>query len=114
MSNENPILSSSPSDEIRPNRADRVFKRRFIATVCVKRSKNELTRDEAERYMLGIDDPYVLRRLRCQCEFVAGDIARGDSWIQVLFTWLMDNWPTVLQILLGLLVFLDDAADSEV
>lgn len=107
MSNENPILSSGPFNA--PGRRDRRFRRQMAQAIAIKARAGEINPDQEERFLEGLEDPYVVRRLRCRCEYIAGggDVA-SENWWSGLLDWLLANWPQILQILMGLLMFLGD------
>lgn len=132
MSNANPALSSSPSPaSLSPttgnssglgpasetsdggwfsynNRRDRIFRRRFASAIVIQQRNGAVSADQADRYLEALEDPFVVRRLRCRCEFIAGSVAEAPGWFDTLVQWLIANWPQILQILMGLLMFLGD------
>jgi hypothetical protein len=100
---------------------NRRLARRLRLAIRVKSRRGELTADEARRLKAGTRDAKQVEIWKKNLEHnVWGapwlgkdpELMTGLDWSRI-WTWLMDNWPTILKLLLSLLVFLDAPKDSK-
>lgn len=94
--------------------SDRRLARRIRLAVWYKSRRGEINPDQARRIREGCKDPAVVKRWRTTLEqptygapWIDTDLKTGINWDRV-WTWLMDNWPAILKVLLSLLVFLGE------
>ena len=99
--------------------SDRRLARRIRLVVRWKSRRGEINPDQAQRLQEGARDQAVIRQWRDALErpeyrapWIGSDIKTGIDWISVL-AWLLDNWPTILKVLLSLLVFLGTKPKEE-
>ena len=93
---------------------DRRFRRQFNVALVRLRQKGEISADEYRRYrgasyntMAIKDGKAFIQALREECEAKAGDLMDDlVKWWEWLVNWIIENWKTVLQVVLSLLVFL--------
>lgn len=93
---------------------DRRFRRQFNLALVRLRAKGEVSGEDYRRYraasfnVMALEDGKAfIQLLREECERKAGDLLNDlAAWWQWLTEWLVDNWQTVLKVVLSLLVFL--------
>jgi len=94
---------------------NRRFGRRIRTAVRIKLRAGEITPEQAARLVRGSHNHEIVARWRHTLSkpqfnppWVKKDpkLLTGIDWKRI-WEWLMDNWPTILKILLSLLVFLD-------
>lgn len=99
---------------------DRRLARKIRRAVRVKLRRGEINEDQAHRLTAGSRDANVVARWRKTLEqpvygapWVGKDpkVLTGIDWASI-WAWLMDNWPTILRVLLSLLVFLGENPDE--
>ena len=95
---------------------DRRFGRRIRLAVRYKLRRGDISADQARRLWEGSKDTRVVQEWRealSDPQFKAPwldtdpNVWTGINWSN-LWDWLLDNWPTILRILLSLLVFLGE------
>lgn len=96
---------------------DRRFRRQFNLALTRLRIRGDITASDAVRYRNATfnamelkDNKAFVQLLREECEQRAGDLMDDlVKWWEWLTEWIMENWKTVLQVVLSLLVFLEAA-----
>ena len=100
---------------------ERRFARTVRIAVRIKRRRGEINEDHARRLLEGSNDPGVVHRWKTTLEqpvyrapWVGKDpeLLTGIDWASI-WSWILDNWPLILKILLSLLVFLGEEEDAK-
>lgn len=96
---------------------DRRFRRQFNLALFRLRGRGEISSSDYWRFrnasfnaMELKDEKAFVQLLREECEQKAGDLMDDlVKWWEWLTEWIIENWKTVLQVVLSLLVFLEAA-----
>lgn len=94
---------------------DRRFRRQFNLALARLRVRGDITADQFYKYRAATfntmeveDGKAFVQRLREECEELAGDLMDDlVKWWEWLVQWIVENWATILKVVLALLVFLD-------
>lgn len=95
---------------------NRRFARRIRLAVRLKLRRGDISPEQARRLNEGSRDIGVVKRWRTalsdpkfKAPWLESDpsVWTGINWSN-LWDWLIDNWPTILRLLLSLLVFLGE------
>lgn len=85
-----------------------------------KSRRGEINPDQARRLQEGAKDSAVVRQWRKHLEqpkygapwMTDESVKTGINWSNI-WSWLLDNWPAILKVLLSLLVFLGEKPEEE-
>lgn len=99
---------------------DRQFARKIRRMARIKTWAGEMSKEELVKIKQGCRDPKTVKAWRAKLEhpmygapWMKPEMKQGLIDWPTVWEWLKKNWPTILQILLSLLVFLGEKPDED-